>query len=205
MFSCATYPEAPLAAEVELEARAQVARLRGPPVARAVVRQQREPVDPRHAVPRARRRARAGRAVLRRDPAARRSRSSTRTRPTGPARRSAATTTTRARRATRHNWEVWHGQSRRRFGEPGAPRPDARVGRLHPLRGGRGALHLGVRRARRARPRDAAALDPRRPARAPQPGDGPPHQGQPEEQDRHAARVGHGRRRATSTSSSTSR
>ena len=104
-----------------------------------------------------------------------------------------------------HNWEVWHGQSRRRFGDPVSNGPTPGAGRLHPLRRGRGALHLRVRRARRARPRDAAALDPRRPAVAPQPGDGPPHQGQPEEQDRHAARVGHRAWPPTSTSSSTSR
>ena len=163
-------------------------------VPRAVVRQQREPVDPRHAVPRPRRRPRAGRAVLRRDPPAR-------VRGARPAHAVLAGLAVRRQRPQRAR-----GGRRAQLGglarpvaaalrRPGEQRPDARVGRLHPLRRGRGALHLRVRRARRARPRDAAALDPRRPAVAPQPGDGPPHEGQPEEQDRHAARVGHRRRR----------
>ena len=195
MFSCATYPEAPLAAEVELEARAQVARLGGhPSLALWCGNNENQWIHDMQfperggervpgalfydeILPRVGRGARPAHALLAR------------------ARRSAATTTTRAQEGDAHNWEVWHGQSRRRFGEPRARRPDAGAGRVHPLRGGRGALHLGVRRARRARPRDAAALDPRRPALPPQPGDGPPHQGHAEEQDRHAARVGHGRRR----------
>ena len=173
-------------------------------VPRAVVRQQREPVDPRHAVPRPRRRPRAGRAVLRRDPPAR-------LRGARPAHAVLAGLAVRRQRPQRAR-----GGRRPQLGglarsgapalrRPGEQRADSRTGRLRPLRRGRGALHLRVRRARRARPRDAAALDPRRPAVAPQRGDGPPHEGQPEEQDRHAARVRHRRRRATSTSSSTSR
>ena len=188
--------------------RAGGARAGGAPrrasVARALVRQQREPVDPRHALPRARRRARAGRAVLRRDPPAR----GRRARPGHALLAGLAVRRQRPQRARGGRRAQLGGLARAgapALRRPGAQRPDARDGGLHPLRRGRGALHLRVRRARRAGPRDAAALDPRRPALAPQPGDGPPHEGQPEEQDRHAARVGHGRAPATSTSSSTSR
>ena len=152
-------------------------------------------MDPRHAVPRARRRARARARCSTTRSCRAWSRRSTRARPTGRARRSAATTTTRARRATCTTGRSGTASRAGASATPAVRRADAGAGRVHPLRRGRGALHLGVRHARRARPRDAAALDPRRPALPPQPGDGPPHQGQAEEQDRHAARVGDGRRR----------
>ena len=51
----------------------------------------------------------------------------------------------------RHNWDVWHGQYPRHFGERAAPRVHAGVGQLPALRRGPGRFSQRVRHARRAR------------------------------------------------------
>ena len=118
MFACAMYPEDDAdRARGRAEARYQVARLRSAPVARAVVRQQREPVAPRTHVLGPRRRA----AYRARCTTTRSCRapwpSSTRTPVLAGLARSAATTTTAREEGNVHNWEVWHGNYPRRFGE----------------------------------------------------------------------------------------
>ena len=55
----------------------------------------------------------------------------------------------------RHNWETWHGNLPRRFGQPSEPAQHARGRLLHALRRGHGPLHQRVRHARRAGAGDA--------------------------------------------------
>ena len=206
MFACATYPEDALAAEVELEARAPGRPPAQPPVARAVVRQQREPVDPRPRLTRART-ARASRA---RCSTTRSSRASVAeldgARPYWPGSPFGGNDhNARAgrRRAQLGGLARQRRAALRRAGRPRRSRPERVAFDRYAEDRGRFICEFGMLAApdretlRRWIPADQLA--------PPQRGAGPPHQGQAEEQDRPAARVGHGRRRTTSTSSSTSR
>jgi beta-mannosidase len=92
MFACATYPEEPLAEEVDLEARAQVARLRSHPCLALFY----DEILPR--------------AVAEVDGRT----------PYWPGSPFGGNDHNDRAQGNVHNWEVWHGQSRRRFGEPSA-------------------------------------------------------------------------------------
>ena len=79
-----------------------------------------------------------------------------------------------------HDWEVWHGQSRRRFGDSvdNAPTPESVSYTRYAEDTGASSVSSACSPPPTAR---RAALDPGRPTRAPQPGDGPPHQGHAED------------------------
>ena len=126
MFSCATYPEAPLAAEVELEARSQVARLGGHPcLALWCGNNENQWIHDMQFPERGGERVPGAlfydeilpRVVAELDPRT----------PYWPGSPFGGDDHNSRHEGDVHNWEVWHGQSRRRFGEPvhNAPTPES--------------------------------------------------------------------------------
>jgi beta-mannosidase len=117
MFSCATYPEATLAAEVELEARAQVTRLAGhPSLALWCGNNENQWIHDMQFPDRGGERVPGSlfydeilpSAVAALDPHT----------PYWPGSPFGGNDHNAREEGDAHNWEVWHGQARRRFGDP---------------------------------------------------------------------------------------
>ena len=151
MFACATYPEAELAEEVELEAREQVARLRSHPCLALWCGNNENQWIHDRTHPRGRGTRVPGALfydeILPRVVAELDGRT-----PYWPGSPFGGNDHNAREQGNEHNWEVWHGQNRRRFGESVPPRDHARDGPLRPLRRGRRALHQRVRHALGPRP-----------------------------------------------------
>jgi len=125
MFSCAAYPEAPLAAEVELEARSQVARLAAhPSLALWCGNNENQWIHDMQFPERRGERVPGSlfydeilpRVVEALDPRT----------PYWPGSPFGGNDHNAREEGDAHNWEVWHGQSRRRFGDEavGEPTPE---------------------------------------------------------------------------------
>jgi beta-mannosidase len=122
MFSCATYPEAPLAGEVELEARSQVARLGGHPcLALWCGNNENQWIHDMQFPERGGERVPGvlfydeilPRVVAELDPRT----------PYWPGSPFGGDDHNSRKEGDAHNWEVWHGQSRRRFGDEAVREP----------------------------------------------------------------------------------
>jgi beta-mannosidase len=145
MFSCATYPEAPLALEVELEARAQVTRLAGhPSLALWCGNNENQWIHDMKFPDRGGERVPGSlfyddilpRAVEALDPHT----------PYWPGSPFGGDDHNSRQEGDAHNWEVWHGQSRRRFGDPvdNAPTPESVSFRRYAEDEGRFISEFGV-------------------------------------------------------------